>query len=178
MGSRGSDIAASEPAGVQRIWRPPPLSRAMNLVCIGLFAALAAGGLSDVVLDEARLPVLAVVVAVGLLLTARAYRAAVVLDGQTLLYRGFLRSRRVPSADLSNFTDLVSKGWLSPFVDVPTLWWLDQLGRRRRVRLWLFALGPEGRIGLEGVRRVRADMAQHIAAAVQVAHRTRKHRPR
>ena len=150
----------------------------MNLVCTGLLAALAAGGLADVVLDAARLPVLALVVAVALLLAVRAYRAAVVLDEQTLLYRGFLRSRRVPSADRSNFTDVVSKGWLSPFVDVPTLWWLDQRGRRRRVRLWLFAFGPEGLIGLEAVRRIRADMAQHIAVAVQVAHRTRKHSPR
>lgn len=175
VSSRRSDAAGAGEGGPQ-VWQPPALSRAMNALVTCLLAGLMAGQLVGGAPGQFRWPLLGLLTAVALLIAARGLRGALVVDSQQVVYHGILHTVRIDRGDLLAFTDSSAEGRLARFVDVPVLWWRDGQGRRRRLRLWLFVLGPDSRIGAAGVLAVRANMTETLLAVVQMAHRKRKHR--
>jgi len=70
----------------------------------------------------------AALVALGVALAVRGFRLAVVLDGEHLLVRGFLRSRRIDRATVES--SALSRS--NPVL----LRWRDRRGRRRWTPLW------------------------------------------
>jgi hypothetical protein len=92
--------------------RPLVISRVLNALAWVVVAGLGVDGWLGIGLGRAgEVTGVACLAVVGMYLAGRAYRAGVVLEPEAILVRGFIRTRRIPRAQVTEITEYPAVRW-------------------------------------------------------------------
>jgi hypothetical protein len=156
---------------------PPTWLRWLNLPASLILAVIILGPLTQVLPEILWIMVAVVVLPAAMTIGWRGAKAEVVVDAESVVYRGLTRTTTIRRSALLGYADY-SPGWASWAGDVPEVAW-ESSGRRRTTRLWVFVLRPDVRqVGSGEVRDVREALRRVLSDAVRQAHRDRKRRGR
>jgi hypothetical protein len=133
-----------------QVFAPPAWLRFINIPAALLLAALVVVPVAQTLPVGASAAIVLFAGGASLCLGVRGARSSVLLTRDALIYRGVLRDRRIPIANVVDYRYDAGAWWW--FVSVPLIDWIDGEGRRKRARLWCFAVDNRRDFGATAVQ--------------------------